>query len=577
MFRRSTDVALLTLFCLGLGVACSPPPTLASARSVPAPETDGLSRSAMWLYVTADTPSGAEAECARVAQVLADESRCQGLLCEPAADLAAEWLENCAKRMPDQAEQIGDLEAGFRDQMERKATACVKEFKKLVTAGCDPERCEEQAQGWATRCGGTEGGVLSTLLVEQVANRNLDGKQKLRLDPRSCSTFSESLQKQAFCASQQACRAAQVEVAAYRARCESDEQLPDVATGLAQLSIAVGAGEEPKLTLVSLESASVEPGSVPLALADGTGAILGLCQKHPVEPVDYLTVRQQCVGTELQVARLSKGQAGQGVLQIHELTIPSIPLTGPYPWLAVAGQAEAQAKVAAEELERALAATLAAPAEEAVGKLVGLVDEHGRWIAETAEAKAVLKARDAELARLFGRLGEIKATGAQRVNDPVALRALHHRAKTRPLADLRTTGNLELGAATAGYWVALAGELPKAMAQYRKGLEPLARRAGDAGDPSAQERRDAQEEAAKHARSCRQKLAQRQAVEAELEQCVRESCDAGKREALVDRWRSAADDVRTALRDADRALTSIGLSARSTSLPEAQRCDAAPW
>lgn len=533
----------------------------------------------MWLYVTADSPSGAQSECARVFQVLSDESDCKGLLCQPAQELAGDWLENCGKQMAKEAEKVSDLEAAFADQAERKPTPCVKEFKHLITAGCDPDHCEEEAQGWATRCGGTEGGVLSTLMVEQVANRNLDGKKKLKLDPRSCPTFAKSLQKQAACGNEKACKASWPEVEGYRARCESDEQLPGVATGLAQLSIAYGAGQEVKLTLVSLESATVEPGAVPLSLADGRGAILGLCQKHPGETGAYLAVRKSCAGTELTVARLSKGTKGseQGVLQIGKVLVPSRPLTGPYPWLEVADEQAAAAKLGAAMVKKDLAAVLAAPEDEALGKLVQLAHDHGQWMAQSDEVKGILKDKDAELAPLFGKLAAIKVSGAKGMGDEAKLRALYHRAKKRPFADIRADGRFEIGAATRGFWVELDGTLPSAMKAYAKALEPLAQQAGQADAPTATQLRSAREQAARSARSCRGQLARRGKVEGQLEQCAFEGCDQGQMDGLLASWSSAHDRVQSALREVDLALSAIGDSALTASLTKDQGCDASPW
>jgi hypothetical protein len=560
-----------------LALACSTPrPSSLAERTVPEPETDGLKRSAMWLYVTAGHPSGAKPECERVFQVLQEESECKGLLCQPAGELAAEWLENCGKGMADKSEQVSDLQASFEDQAERKPTPCVKEFKQLVTAGCEPDECEQVAQEWATRCGGTEGGVLSTLLVEQVANRNLDGQKKLKLDPRSCPRLAKTLQKKAACATEDACEAAWLDVEAYRARCESDERHPDVATGLAQLSIAVGARQEPQLTLVSMESDAVEPGAVPLSFLDGTGAILGLCHRHPGSIKEYLEVRQRCVGTEMLLARLSKG-GDQGALQVAKLTVPSESNSGAYPWLEVVGQAEAAAALGAELLKKDLAAVLAAPEGEAVAKLVQLAHSHGRWIAESADSQKVLKAEDGKLAPLLVKLAEIKVAGAKGIGDGAKVRGLYHRAKTRPFADVRRDGKFALGAATAGFWVDGTKALPEAMKQYRKALEPLAQQADQSAKPSARQERTAKENAAKSARTCRIKLQARSKVEGELETCVFKPCDEGTMQGLLGRWDQADDAVHAALREVDLALAPLGQDALSASVTKQQGCDTKPW
>ena len=421
--------------------------------------------------------------------------------------------------------------------------------------------------------------MLSTLLVEQVANRNLDGKKKLKLDPRSCPTMAKDLHKSAACATENACEAAWPEVEVYRERCESDEHLPDVTTAVAQLSIAVGARQEPTLTLVSLESDSVAPGSVPLALADGTGAILGLCHKHPVKTDDYLATSKRCVGTELTVARLSQSSKGsdQGAVQVAKLNIPRMPISGPYPWLAVADEAAARAAVGTAELKKDLTAVLAAPAGEAVAKLVQLAHNHGRWITESADAQAVMKAKDDELAPLLVKLAEIKVAGAKAITDSAKLRGLHHRAMKRPFADVRRDGKFVLGAATAAFWVDAHKALPKAMKKYQQALEPLSQQVGGAGEPTAKQKRSAREGAAKRARSCRAKLAARRKLEAELEKCAFQSCDEAKVLGLVASWSDAHTAAQNELRQVDLALSPVGQNALSESLTKEQGCDVTPW
>jgi transketolase len=254
-----------------------------------------------------------------------------------------------------------------------------------------------------------------------------------------------------------------------------------------------------------------------------------------------------------------------------------MPISGPYPWLAVADEADARAALGTAELNKDLAAVLAAPEGEAVAKLVQLAHNHGRWITESAKAQAVLKAKDDELAPLLIKLAEIKVAGAKAITDSAKLRGLHHRAMKRPFADVRRDGKFEIGAATAAFWVDAQKALPNAMKKYQQALQPLVQQVGGASEPTAKQKRSAQEDGAKRARSCRNKLTARRKLEAELEKCAFETCAEAKVLGLVASWSDAHTAAQKQLRQVDLALSSVGQSALSEALTRQQGCDVTPW
>lgn len=578
MQRPAHWLILITLGTALVQIACgAEPPKQATGPMAGSTPRDGWKRSAVWLFATDRGASGPAAECKSVHELLVEEANCKGQLCQPGAELASEWLDKCSTLAAEQVDQVSDFQAAMADEAEQGPTACAKEFQRFKRIGCDRDKCLEQAQSWATRCGGTEGGPLGTRIVAQAVKRSIGTGEPVVLDARNCTKLAKLVQKSAFCESEEACKKAWPEVEAHRERCESDERPPDLATGLAQLGVALGSVREPETLLVSDDSDKVAQGEVPLALADGKGAIIGVCHKHPVTVEAYIRVRDRCAGARLTVARLFAGEDA-GALRIGRLTIPSaVPLTGPYPWLAVAGEPTAAAKVRSEELGGALDEALAAPEGERVAKLVQVAHGFAAQIAESKAAQAALKARDAKLLPLIESLGKIKAAGAQQVKDRTALRGLLERAKHRPFADVRRDGKFELGAATAAYWLEAAALLPEAMTAYQKQLAPLADEGGAGRKLTAVERGRARQRAQGRARACVEAQERMKQAEQALLKCVFDDCEDGDESGQLEQWMQAHAAAQTALREADLALGPMGAEIKAADVAAKAGCDVRPW
>lgn len=571
--RLGTGLALLTLLVVS---ACEIKPPTSAIRPVRAGEDD-WKRSAYWLFATEGSASGHGEECAAVYEWLQQERRCQGALCRQGADLASEWVQKCPEHASARADAVRSLETELATRAKSAPSACATQFDQLLKPKCKPAACVEAAQRWATECGETECGPLGVRLVEQALRRVTAGETH-RLDTRSCVSLRQAVREAAACADQTACKEVLPVTQAFRDKCLSEERKPDLATAVELLAVAVVAGGDAEPIAVSASADQLDADAVPLVLADGSGAVLGLCHQRPRDLAAYQALRQRCAGTTLSVARLFFGKQGQRTMRVGRFIVPeSFEPPTPYPWLNVRGEAEQLAERKAAAFGTALDGLPAAADAGAVAALVKVVGEYALWLENSHQVRAELTARDAKLAPLLEKLAQAKVAAARPTLHRLALYGLHHRALTRPFADVELSGTVQSGAATPAYWLRTASMLPTATAAYRRALEPMKRRLPFGARLLPMEETQLAERAREQARICAAAQAEQADLERQLSECLFPSCDDTRHGALYQQWATARAKAEQARREVDFALAPTGSGAAEWPGASEAGCEATRW
>ena len=549
-------VALWFLAIAPLAACATAPPkkTRSVEREAPAQEWQ---HGAVWLHATAGVSGDHKSECKAVAERLAQESDCRGAICAHSVELAAEWIDKCPKLLPDAVEAVSDLLAGLEDQAERSPSRCAKEHAKVLENGCDPDTCLEQAQSWATRCGEKEGSPLAVLILARTVARNMETDERIALDARSCATLAASLSDGARCPDEKSCKKAWRDVETHRERCLGDDP-PDVAVAIRRMAIAVGAGQEGEPIAVAEEPERAEDGAAPLLLSDGSGAIVEVCRKRVQDVSAYLDAREACRGGVMSVARLTPSEGGRE-LRLGRLAVPEQgDLLDVYPGLAVAGEAKQLSARALAALKAELAAAVKAGGDAGVVLLVEALDRHARWIGDDEDVRKALGSRDGAVEPLFARLGEAKAKVGQAEQDPGKRRGLVLRARTRPLADVRLDGAVEIGAATGAFWLDTAALWPKSTAAHRAALAALDKAVKRGPAPGPRDLSGARKQVTEQARACVAARDQRNEAAEQLLACVFAGCADGRRTALDEQRKQAAAAEAEAVRQLDLAMGLTG-------------------
>jgi hypothetical protein len=538
-----------------LGGCPTEPPPRAREPVVVEDAWSRLAPSKEWLHATADFNGDHRAECAHVLPWVKGEEACHASLCEPGRDLADEWLQRCSKLAePDAVSAVGELKEKIGARATEKPTDCGQTFATILHDGCGgaDATCQLEGQRWATRCGKSESSPLVMRLLEKTIERKLPEPAKIELDPRTCDELRADVTAVAECKDKFACAAALPRVETYRSRCDGDAERPTITTAVQLLTVLVGAGKAGVPILTRAGGAGVLPDEAPAVLADGSGAVITLCDERASDFARYFAGRKTCTGSKMVVARAFKTERGVEV-RVGALDFPDdATFVARYPTIASARETAARDKeeAAALDADLAKAAELAqssAGAVEAYRLLARTLVAHASGLRRSAALRAQVTARDAALGPALKELGKAKVAALKgRVPAPDA-DGLIQRAKTRAFADVTPDGAVQLGAASRASRLDTTALLPVAMEAYLAALKAARPRKLDKAAAQI-----AKTQGAAAATSCGAALRKFQDSKLALINCSfgLVTCD----EDRIDGLKKSVDDARLAAESAYHAL-----------------------
>jgi hypothetical protein len=398
------------------------------------------------------------------------EKACKQALCAHGARLGADWLRVCKSLQPGDAAEIEQATNELKARASRAATACEGEGTELVRGACTQgEACIERAQVWATRCG-SEATPLIMSMIEVRLERALG--RNVQLDSRSCDTMFANVKKSASCTQQFQCADAIPLVEEFRERCHHGGASLEHAVA----ELAIFAGAERAAEPIALDPASrLTQERHPLALADGTGAILSVCGEPVRDLAGYLAKRKSCDGKAVTLVRRFGTEKGA------EARFGRLPHPGDvlfrlrFPSLVVQGELRARDEGDLALFKRMLDELSRAPGDAGQKNLAGLMKAMNLYldgVQNSALFEQELKQRDESLAAVFrGIAKEKKGKIVDTLAAPRFFAAIH-RAERLPLADITLDGRVVAGESTPAAILDLAGMLPKATAAYRAVLDP---------------------------------------------------------------------------------------------------------
>lgn len=462
-----------------LGGCPTEPPARAKEPVVVEDEWTRIAPSKEWLHATADGSGDHRAECAQVLTWVKGEETCRASLCEHGRDLADEWLQRCSKLAEkDAVSAVGEVKEKLGTRATEKATDCGTSFDAILRDGCGSDAtCAIEGQRWATRCGKSEATPLVMRLLEKTIERKLAEPAKVELDPRTCDELRADVAAVAECKDQFACAAALPRVETYRARCDSDAERPTITTAVQLLTVVVGAGKPGAPILTRAGGAGILPDEAPVVLADGSGAVISICDERASDFTRYLAGRRACSGGKMVVARAFKTDRGVEV-RVGALDFPDdATFVARYPTIVGARETAARDKeesaaLSADLTKAAELAQNAAGAVEAYRLLARAVAAHASALRRSPALRAQVTARDLALTLALKELGRAKVAALKgRVPAPDH-DGLILRAQTRAFADVTPEGAVEIGAASRASRLDTTALLPSAMAAYLAALKP---------------------------------------------------------------------------------------------------------
>jgi hypothetical protein len=500
-----------------------------------------------WLHATADYSGDHPSECGHVLGWVKGEEKCRASLCEHGRDLAGEWLRRCPKLVDkDTVDPVKELNEKLTERATEKATDCGKAFEKILRDGCgdDDKTCEVEGQRWATRCGKREATPLVMRLLQKTIERKLSVPVKVELDPRSCDELRADVAAAATCKDQFACATALPRLDAYRSRCNGDDDRPTITTAVQLLTVVVGAAKPGEPILTRAGGAGILPDEAPVVLADGSGAVITICDERASDFERYFAGRKACTGSKMVVARAFKTARGVEV-RVGALDFPDdATFVARYPTIVGAREPLVRDKeeAAALEVDLVKAADLAsspAGAVEAYYLLARAMVAHAAGIRRSAALRTQVTARDEALVLALKELGKAKVAALKGRVTPADADGLIQRAKTRAFADIATDGTVQIGVSTRADRLDTTALLPRSMAAYLDALKPAKPRKLDKKVVQA-----AKAAGSTAAAACGVALRKLQDSKLALINCSfgLETCDDARNEAL----KKSVDDARVA-------------------------------
>jgi hypothetical protein len=490
---RASPALLLPLLALsGLTAltGCSsdrmPPPR---DQLPPEDEWSRIPPSKEWLYATSEFSGPHKEECDHVFGWVKGEAACKASLCEHGRELAEEWKTRCSSlEEPNVVDQTRQIQADLAARAAEPPTECGKRLEAIVRDGCGEDTtCLVTGQHWATRCAKSEG----TPMVMRILQRFLERKQEpgsgpVALDPRTCDELHAEVVAAGKCKDRFVCQEAIPGVETYRDRCESESELPTIATAVTELTVLVGGGKPIKLIKVRAGSPGLKPADVPVTLGDGSGGVIYVCEERATDLARYLGSRKSCQGGKMVVARAFSTPRGVEV-RVGTLDFPDDAwFSTRYPTILASGEVELRDKEAAGALAEGLdkAAELAKSSggvAEATRVLEKAVLTHALAIKRSPALREVLAKRDELFVPVLKEIARAKlATSKVRKLPPADAAGLLERAKTRAFADLDEGGAVQIGAPGRGFTLQTTVLLPRAMEAYLAVLKPAKIRKLDA-------------------------------------------------------------------------------------------------
>ena len=555
--RRPRALLLPALLALPLATAGCPTEPMQHAREALPPE-DEWSRtppSKDWLFATGDFNGPHKAECDHVLGWVRGEDTCKSSLCEHGKDLSAEWLTRCSSlEDPSLSETVRKIQADLTARAAEPETDCAKRFDGMIRDGCGGgAACLASGQRWATRCAKKEGTPLTLRILQRTVERaQPQGSDPVELDDRSCDDLRADLMEAGKCKDRFVCADAIGRVSTYHDRCEGEGERPTIATAVVELTVQSFGSKPPEPIFVRQGSPAVDPAELPVALGDGSGGVITVCEERASDLGRYLESRRACQGGKMVVARAFPTPNGVEV-RLGALDFPDDAVfSARYPTIVAAGELELRDKAAAAALEAGLgkAAALAkdGPGASAASRLVaGVVLAHVLAIKRSPMLRGVIAKHDADVAPALRELGKAKAAALKGKVSAADGAGLLARARTRAFADLGPDGSVQIGAASRALTLDTTIFLPKAMEGYLAALKGARARKVDARTEKAELARGTA--AAQACGAAEKKL---QETKKSLVSCDfgLESCDAARHTALL----KAVDEARVAAEAAFRDM-----------------------
>ncbi len=295
-----------------------------------------------WVYAVGEVDAPTERDCRRALDFVEAESKCVGSVCKYGANLLKDFDAVCRKlSTPSQRQQAAGLRSTLTAHATQPPTDCGKQVDESLERGCGQDgACEPHLRQWATRCSEEINSPLALHLLERLVENSLREPRRIKFDVQGCLESKQKLKEAAQCSMPFDCEDALKWVDQFVERCaEGNHTGLPLEQAVQVMRIRFGANKPTEPISIAKTSTGIVSESGLLAFADGTGAVVHVCDEPVTDLPRYLEQRRKCENGTVTVFMSVATGAGT-TLEVRHLQHESdAGFVAAHPQLQVKGEA----------------------------------------------------------------------------------------------------------------------------------------------------------------------------------------------------------------------------------------------
>jgi hypothetical protein len=250
-----------------------------------------------WVYAVGEVDAPTANDCRKALGLAEAESECVGSVCKYATNLLKDFDAVCRKRStPDQRQKVADLRSTLTSRATQQPSDCGKEVDEWLERGCGKDgACEPQARQWAARCSDEIKSPLAMHLLQRLVENSLSDPRRVKFDVQACFESKKKLEAAAQCSKPFDCEDALKWIDQYVEHCAAGAHtgLP-LEQAVQVMRIRFGANKPTEPISIGKSKTKLVNQTGFLALADGSGAVVYVCDEPVTDLPRYLEQRKKC-------------------------------------------------------------------------------------------------------------------------------------------------------------------------------------------------------------------------------------------------------------------------------------------
>jgi hypothetical protein len=296
-----------------------------------------------WVYAVGEVDAPGAKDCEKALGFVAADSECVGSVCKYGVNLLTDFQAVCMKlSTPSQRQKATKLRSALASRATQSPSECGKPVDEWLERGCGEDgACEPEVRQWATRCSEELKSPLAMHLLERLVENAQREPHRVKFDVQGCLESKKKLEEAAQCGMPFDCEDALKWVDKYVERCaEGNHNGLPLEQAVNIMRIRFGANKPTEAISIAKSKTRIVSQKGLLAFADGTGAVVNVCDEPVTDLRRYIEQREKCENGAITV--FMTVETGEGAkLELRHLQYESAAsFAVAHPRLLVQGEAE---------------------------------------------------------------------------------------------------------------------------------------------------------------------------------------------------------------------------------------------